>query len=149
MTVIRNMLEKTSFFEKLLGMSRYEGIWSSFVINQTGLNWLRTQLIWKFYGDCDETLIFINILEHWNELTWYVPERGGSYQLYPGHVLFPPYIFLVLRTHRCHHVVEIHDYMHHRVEESDDHSLFTCKHRRVLHYKIFYFVDHATSNDSW
>jgi len=50
MTVIRNMLEKTSFFEKLLGMSRYEGIWSSFVINQTGLNWLRTQLIWKFYG---------------------------------------------------------------------------------------------------
>lgn len=41
----------------------------------------------------------------------------------PGQILLPPQVLLVLRTHGGHHVVEVHDDVHERVEHTDQDSL--------------------------
>jgi hypothetical protein len=75
-------------------------------------------IYYELYSSCDD---FLSTGINW------LDKEGASHQLYPSHVLLPPQIFLVFRTHRCHHVVEIHYDMHHWVEKPDHQSLFTCK----------------------
>jgi len=44
-------------------------------------------------------------------------------QLDAGHVLLPPQVLLVLGSHCGHHVVEVHDNVHARVENANDYAL--------------------------
>lgn len=42
-------------------------------------------------------------------------KKNNTNQLDGGQMFFPPEVFLVLRSHRRHHVVKVHDYVHHVV----------------------------------
>lgn len=52
-------------------------------------------------------------------------------ELDPGDVLLPPEVFAILGSHGGKHVVEIHEDVHKRVQETDDNSLFTCEPENV------------------
>lgn len=47
-------------------------------------------------------------------------ECGHAHHLQTSQVLFPPEVLLILRAHRGQHVVEVHDYVNERVQESEE-----------------------------
>lgn len=56
-----------------------------------------------------------------------------SYHLESGEVLLPPNVLLVSRSHRRHHVVEIHDDVDKRVEQGEKCAMTTCdRHKHVF-----------------
>lgn len=54
-----------------------------------------------------------------------VAEHDGKLdELDPGDVLLPPKVFTVLWSHGGQHVVEVHENVYKRVQETDHYSLF-------------------------
>lgn len=50
-----------------------------------------------------------------------------TYDLGECQVLFPPQVLLVLRTHRCHHVVSVHQHVDEGVDQSKKGSMAASK----------------------
>lgn len=51
--------------------------------------------------------------------------RNELYHLESSEVFFPPDIFLVLGSHRCYHIIEIHNNMNKSVEQSEKCAMAT------------------------
>lgn len=51
--------------------------------------------------------------------------QHSTYHLEGGNVFLPPNVFLVLRAHRGHHVVEVHDHMHECIQQCEECAVTT------------------------
>lgn len=68
-----------------------------------------------------------------------VGENGDELQHLEGRqVPFPPDVLLVLGTHRGHHVVEVHDYVHEGIEQREERTMTTCKRSLLLKTPVFF-----------
>lgn len=59
-------------------------------------------------------------------------------ELDPCHVLLPPQVLLVFGSHGGQHVVEVHDYVHEGVEETNNNALFTWNIQRLIRVLVYF-----------
>lgn len=61
------------------------------------------------------------------ELFYEVPTILHAYQLHPGHVLFPPKVFLVFWSQCRQEIIKVHHHVYQGVQKANKHALFAWK----------------------